>query len=115
MSDFTDTFLWFLRDVEASDQVLSDDLDRLCIQTESAYVRLGHDENMDMEQGTLWGAIRNTVELDQKGVGELLLPSLEIQVSKIDSFNNNMKSAVQASTNRFRELTYILIQLRHQI
>ena len=70
---------------------------------------------MDREHGTVWVAIWNTVELAHKGVGEALLTSLKIQVSKIDPFTNNVESEVQVSINRLREVTYKFSQLCQKI
>ena len=61
MSDLAATFLGFTRDAEASALGLSKDLERISILTEAAHVRLVQDEDIEQEQGTVWGAIRNEV------------------------------------------------------
>ena len=46
MSDLAAIFLDFARDAEASDLVLGEELDMLCIQTDTANGRLGQDYDM---------------------------------------------------------------------
>ena len=43
VSDLVATFLGFSRDVEASDLVLGEDIDRLCIKNEATDGRMGQD------------------------------------------------------------------------
>ena len=61
MSDLAATFLGFTRDAEASALGLGKDLERISILTEAGHVRLVQDEDIEQEQGTVWGAIRNEV------------------------------------------------------
>ena len=86
MSDIAATFLGFVRDAEESDLVLDEDLERIHIRTEADHGRLGQDEDMERENKTVWGAIRNVVELSQKSAGESTVTTLKTQVSKIEPF-----------------------------
>ena len=86
MSDLAATLLGFELDAEASDLVLGEDLERICIQNEADHGRLGQDEDMERENKTVWGAIRNVVELSQKRAGESTVTTLKMQVSKIEPF-----------------------------
>ena len=63
VSDIAATLLGFTHDEEASALVLGKDLEMIRILTEAAHGRLGQDEDMEREHGTVWVAIRNTVEL----------------------------------------------------
>ena len=38
VTNLEDTFLGFTQDVETSEQLLDNDLDRMCIQTEAKYI-----------------------------------------------------------------------------
>ena len=106
VSDIEATFLGFACDAEALDLVFCKDLERIRIRNEVAHGRLGQDEDMERKHRTVWGSIRNTVELDQNRAGGATVTTLKMQVSKIDSFTNKMESAVQASISRIKELTY---------
>ena len=70
---------------------------------------------MEQEHGTVWGAIRNEVELAQKKSEESTVITLKMQVLKIDHFTKKMGSTVRASISRIKELTYAFSQLRHHI
>ena len=115
VSDLAATFLYLARDAEASTLVLGKDLERICIKTESAHGSLGQDEDMEGGHGTLWGSIRNAVELSQKRSGEVTFTTLKMQVLKMDSFTKKIKSAVRASIIRIKYLTYAFSQLRQRI
>ena len=52
---------------------------------------------MERENKTVWGAIRNVVELSQKMVGKATVVTLKTQVSDIDSFTKIMDSVVWES------------------
>ena len=54
MSDLVTTFLGFVQDVDALSRVLGEDLDRLHIRTEVYDGRLGQDNEMEQEHGTVW-------------------------------------------------------------
>ena len=62
VSDLSATFLGFAHDSEASDLVLGEDLERICIQNEAAHEMMGQDEDMERAQMTLWLVVWNTVE-----------------------------------------------------
>ena len=66
--DLAAIFLGFARDAEASALVLSEDLDRLSIQTEAAHGSLGQDKDTEQKHGNLWRAIRGAVELSHEEV-----------------------------------------------
>ena len=83
-------FLGFARKAETSVLVFGEDLARLCIQNEAARGRLFQGEDMAREHGTVWGAIRNALELDQKRAEEATVATLKTQVSKIDYFTKTM-------------------------
>ena len=55
------------------------------------------DKYMEREHGKVWGAIRNTVEPDQKRSEEATVTTLKIQVSKIYLFTKKMESTVRVS------------------
>ena len=63
ISDLADTLLGFTHDVEASSLVLGEDLEIICIRNEASHGRLVQDEYMEREHRTVWGDIRNAVEL----------------------------------------------------
>ena len=73
------------------------------------------DEDMEGQHGTVWGAIRNAVELSHKRSGEATVTTPKTQVSKIDSFTKKMDSAVGAFISRIKYLTYIFIQLHQRV
>ena len=58
---------------------------------------MSQDKYMEREHGKVWGAIRNTVEPDQKRSEEATVTTLKIQVSKIYLFTKKMESTVRVS------------------
>ena len=115
VSGLAATFLGFAHDAESSALVFGKDLERIRIQTESAHGSLGQDEDIDQEHRILWGDIWSAVELSQKRSGEATVTTLEMQVSKIDSFTKKMESVVRASISRIQDLTYTFSQLHQRI
>ena len=115
MSDLAATLLGFARDAEASYLVLGEDLEMIYIWTELAYVRLVQDEEMEREHGTVWGSIRNTVELSQKRDEEVTVTTLKTQVYKIEPLTKKMESEIWASIIQIKDLTYAFSQLCQKI
>ena len=107
VSDLAATFFGLARDEKAFALVLVKDLERICIKTEAERGSPGQNEDMEGEHGTLWGFIRNAVELSHKRKGEATVTTLKTQVSKMDSFTKKMESVVvHASISQINYLTY---------
>ena len=60
-------------------------------------------------------AIPSDLELYQKEAGGTIISSLNSKVNSIDSFTNNMDSAVRSYIDRLRKLTYSLSYIWDQI
>ena len=71
------------------------DLERIHIQNEAAHVRLGQDEDMEQEHGTVWEDIQNEVELSHKSAVKTTVTTLKTQVLKIESFT--LKNGVHST------------------
>ena len=95
--------------------VLGKDLESIRIQNETSHGRMVQDEDMEREHRTVWGAIRNAVELAQKRAGESTVTTLETKILQIDSFTKTIESALRASIIQIKKLTYKFIQLRQWI
>ena len=73
------------------------------------------DKYMEREHGTVWGSIRNTVELSQKRDEEVTVTTLKTQVYKIEPLTKKMESEIWASIIRIKDLTYAFSQLCQKI
>ena len=70
---------------------------------------------MEQEHRTFWVAIRNAVKLSQNRAGEATVTTLKTHVFKIDSFTKTIESAVRASINQIKELTYAFVKLHQRV
>lgn len=53
--------LGFGQDIEANHELMKDNISRLHIQAESAHARIAEESDLKREHGTVWGALRETL------------------------------------------------------